>query len=187
MDALSLRRVAWSLAAVSVLLAIVCATLALLARNSSAPLEVAYHPAFALGMLLFTLGGTILTLKVPRNPVGWLLAVQGPLWLVQGVAGNYARFSLSPGGEGMPGLEVAAWVVAWSWPLPLVLIPLLLLRFPDGRLPSGRWRVVVWAALAAAAAETLGAAIVPGEHDFLPDVANLTGVGGAKPLSDVLL
>ena len=49
---------------------------------------------------------------------------------------------------------------------PVALFPLVILLFPDGRLPSRRWRALVWAALGAAAAavvlqdvETAGAAV----------------------------
>ena len=41
--------------------------------------------------------------------------------------------------------EFAAWFANWTW-IPAVLVPLVYvpLYFPDGRLPSRRWRVVAW-------------------------------------------
>jgi len=56
-------------------------------------------------------------------------------------ARGYATFGLlgrPPGG--LPGVMVAAWATNCTWILGLGLFPLVLLLFPDGRLPTRRWR-----------------------------------------------
>ena len=44
----------------------------------------------------------------------------------------------------LPAAAWLAWVAYWTWPLNLLGLALLLLLFPDGRLPSRRWRIVPW-------------------------------------------
>ncbi len=53
-------------------------------------------------------------------------------------------FTIHPGA--LPAGGLASWLYAWTW-IPIVAAgPWLLLLFPDGRLPSRRWRPVAWAA-----------------------------------------
>ena len=107
-------------------------------------------PAALLGLPIATYGsvGALVARRNPRNPIGWLFSAVGlaiAMWLF-GLA--YAGIGLDPGaGVGdLPGAAVAAWagVVSLIGVLPIAL-PLFLLYFPDGRLPSRRWRPVLWA------------------------------------------
>ena len=118
-------------------------------------LELATSPSDAipmalLGLPIATYGsvGALVARRTPRNPIGWLFSAVGlaiAIWLF-GLA--YAAIGMDPGaGVGdLPGAAVAAWagVVSLIGVLPIAL-PLFLLYFPDGRLPSRRWRPVLWA------------------------------------------
>jgi hypothetical protein len=55
---------------------------------------------------------------------------------------------------------------------------LLFLLFPDGRLPSRRWRYVVWVAVIGSVLLTLGTALTPGALPGHPSVINPFGIGG---------
>jgi len=74
----------------------------------------------------------------PGNPIGWLLLLVAVFDLLQTDAPLYAlgvyRF-----GHHLP-LGPAALVLAQSWLPALVLFPLVIVLFPDGRPPPGRWR-----------------------------------------------
>jgi uncharacterized membrane protein YhaH (DUF805 family) len=50
-----------------------------------------------------------------------------------------------------------AWAGAWAWGVGVGLAVVTLLLFPDGHLPSRRWRPVLWVAVAGIVAFVLGA------------------------------
>src|SRR5271166_701578 len=92
-------------------------------------------------ILAFAAGGTLLALRRPANPVGWLLLLAGVS--IGGVfsANVYANWALR---NSAPLADFAAWVANWAFaPLVTCLVLLLPLFFPDGRLPSRRWRWVL--------------------------------------------
>jgi hypothetical protein len=94
-------------------------------------------------------------------------------------AGDYAEFWLASG-FGMSSLgETAAWFSSWLWSL-LVYAPasFLLLLFPDGRLPSPRWRPVAWGVALGSAGGVVGYALQAGPLVDFPQIANPYGVGG---------
>ena len=98
--------------------------------------------AFAPVLLAFAAVGAIVARRRPGNPIGWLFLAEG-LWGALGVAGlAYASYAVRSGAPPTAARWVA-WVAVFSVEafFPLVL---MLLFYPDGRLPSRRWRVAVW-------------------------------------------
>ena len=73
--------------------------------------------------------------------------------------------------------ETAAWFASWSWTL-LVYVPttFLLLLFPDGRLPSPRWRPVAWCAVLGLIGFLAGYVLTPGPLEDFPQITNPYGV-----------
>ena len=103
--------------------------------------------AFAPVLLAFAGVGAFVASHRPGNAIGWLFLVEG-LWGALGVAGlAYAGYAVRSGAP-PSAASWAAWVgvsaVEAYFPLFLAL-----LLFPDGRLPSRRWRPAVWLILAA--------------------------------------
>jgi signal transduction histidine kinase len=85
--------------------------------------------------------GLVLALRRPANPIGWVLLANAVLLLLSGFAEAYADHALD--GDGSPeGLRLAAAWVTWGWPTIFAPLVALALIFPDGRLPSPRWRPV---------------------------------------------
>ena len=86
--------------------------------------------------------GALVASRLPRNPVGWLFLTAGLLWTADQTAGVYAADAgvLAPGS--LPGAIVAAWL-QWSLWLPalVLLLGFTPLLFPNGHLPSSRWRI----------------------------------------------
>jgi hypothetical protein len=91
-------------------------------------------------LLVFAAIGALVAVRQPRNPVGWLLFAMGVLKVIGFLAQEYAIHSLFWKSGVLPGGEVAAWLWNFAY-VPLFLaLPFILLMFPDGRLPSPRWR-----------------------------------------------
>jgi len=104
-------------------------------------------PLITLGCVLGSLIGALVATRQPRNPIGWLFLV-GQLGTGIGLVSQaYATRVLQDGALGPPLAGQLATVVASalgaSWALSVLAAVFLL--FPDGSLPSRRWRGVLWA------------------------------------------
>src|SRR5919205_683151 len=133
--------VAWSLWALS--LALTALSLLLLVMNlSHANVPVysfwAENVLFSIGYS--TVGAAIVPRIPPGNPIGWLFCAIGLLWAVIHFIGEYAIYTLLAAPGSLPAGEVASWVYSWLWVPSLGLVVFLGLLFPNGRLPSARWR-----------------------------------------------
>jgi signal transduction histidine kinase len=121
-----------------------------------------YISLFIFLTLTFVASGAFIVIRQPRNTIGWLLLtipLMGELALFMG---DYATYGLVTRPGSLPAARWAAWIDRWDIvPTFAIFIPLFLL-FPDGRLPSRRWRPVLWFTTAAIAIGTLAFALTPG-------------------------
>src|SRR5215204_1102606 len=168
---------AWSLVVLSVVLLVGGLSFALMTR-SSVP-ERPYDGLVTLSVLApaFSVVGAIIASRQPRNAIGWIFCSVGVTIGLSSFAGDYAEYWLASGfGRGALG-ESAAWFSSWSWTL-LVYLPtsFLLLLFPDGRLPSPRWRPVAWCAVLGLIGFLAGYVLVPGPLEDFPQIMNPYGV-----------
>jgi len=136
--------------------------------------------------IAFPLVGALIAARRPENPVGWvvlLVGVGGTLTLASGAYGYAALFSR----PSLPGEDWAYWVASWVWAAPYIaLVTILMPIFPQGRLPSRRWRPVVGAAVATLVTMVVSGALVdPIQSPSLGDrtVPNPLGVGGSAAAS----
>ncbi|GEL23046.1 hypothetical protein PSU4_20000 [Pseudonocardia sulfidoxydans NBRC 16205] len=123
-------------------------------------LDVAAWASAAPGTAL-VIAGAVLTLRVPRHPMTWLLLLGGALTAASGFATGYALWSVVRHGGGWPGTGLATQLGARTGPLLNLIPPLVLLWFPDGRLPYRRWRPLVALSLTASAFAVLVLALAP--------------------------
>jgi hypothetical protein len=122
------------------------------------------------------LGGLIASRR-PENPYGWLwLGLSLGFGLVS-FAGAYAVYALVVEPGSLPAPRTVSNVLGLGWGVGVVLLPFLLLLFPTGRLPSQRWRPVVWAVLVAGAVLLIIGLFSPGRSGIGP-FENPLGVGG---------
>jgi two-component system, NarL family, sensor kinase len=142
---------AWVLVVLSVALSVT--GLALLWGNDVAWLHG--HPDDAINGIVYPVVGALILSRRRHHPIGWLFVAIG---LPMGLAIASAQYALT----GMAGAEVADWIGRWVWLLGVPVIPtVVVLLFPDGRLPSRRWRPVLWAGVAGIALLLPAIALLP--------------------------
>jgi len=132
--------------------------------------------------LSFSTVGAIVASRRRENPLGWLLLGTGILYAIEVFAGNFSTYALSADPGSLPGGVVAAWLTSWVWILGGSLIPFVFLFFPDGRLPSPRWRPLAWLVLVNAALAVAPYAFAPGPLEDFPresPVINPVGIEGS--------
>jgi hypothetical protein len=174
---------AWSLVALSVALLVGGIALSLAAISTVPDRPVGSETgdssvvADLLILLPFSVVGAIIASRHPRNTIGWLFCSVGVTIGLNNFVGDYAEFWLASG-FGVRSLgEAAAWFSSWLWVL-LVFVPasFLLLLFPDGRLPSPRWRPVAWGVALGTAGGVVSYALRAGPLADFPQIANPYGV-----------
>jgi hypothetical protein len=122
--------------------------------------------------------GGLIAARRPANLYGWLWCAIGLGVGLDALARGYANYGLLGHPGGLPGVMVAAWATNFTWILGLGLFPLVLLLFPDGRVPSRRWRPLAWLTLFLAVALPLEGAVSPGplqQFPFLDNPVEVTG------------
>ena len=129
--------------------------------------------------------GAIIASRQPRNAIGWIFCGIGLVVGINSLTGGYAEYRLAGGSAPGSLAETAAWLSSWSWTL-WVYVPtsFLLLLFPDGRLPSPRWRPVAWCAALGVIGFLAGNALKPGPLEDFPRITNPYGVD--SPILDAI-
>ena len=174
---------AWSLAALSVALLVGGIALSRAASSTAPDLQFGSETDDSsavidlVTLLTFSLVGAIIASRHPRNTIGWLFCSVGVTIGLNSFAGDYTEYWLASG-FGMRSLgETAAWFSSWLWVL-LTYVPttFVLLLFPDGQLPSPRWRPVAWGAALGIVGSVVGYALEAGPLVDFPQIANPYGV-----------
>jgi hypothetical protein len=174
---------AWSLVGLAVALLAGGVSLALVAGSFGVELtyESEADPVSAViklvTLLTFSVVGAVIASRQPRNAIGWIFCSVGLVVGLSSFTGGYAEYRLA-GDSALGNLaETAAWLSTWTWIL-WVYVPatFLLLLFPDGRLPSPRWRPVAWCVGIGIIGFVVGLALEPGRLEYYPQITNPYGV-----------
>jgi hypothetical protein len=176
---------AWIMWVLSIALTVL--SLWLLMLNLSHP-NVPVYLYWAEGTLLavgYSTVGAVASSHRPENPVGWVLCCIGLSWGVAHFSSEYATYALLAAPGTLVGAEAAAWIYTWVWVPALGVIVFLPLLFPNGRLPSPRWRPFAWSSVLLAAAGTILAAISPGPGVGL-SIRNPLGIESLPDLNEQL-
>ncbi len=105
--------------------------------------------------------GAVIAARRPGNAIGWLFCAIGLLQGVTVLGAEYGIYALVTQ-PGLPAGRISIWFGTWAWLPSLILTgTFLLLLFPDGRLPSPRWRPVAWTAAVLVVSSTVILATAP--------------------------
>ena len=185
MSARAAALLAWSLAGLSVVMFV--ATVAL--TISSLYLAPATQPSSTRGtlgdlllfvpFLAFPLVGALISSKRPTNPIGWICLAAGLFWMLIVLEDSI------PGAGPYP-VTIDA-LIQWLWVPPVGLLGIyLILLFPDGKLPSRRWRPLAWFSGAVMVLASVALTLSPGPLPDHPGVRNPFGLEGHPMLAQVL-
>jgi hypothetical protein len=168
----ALRRIAWIIwvacvALSAVWLVLYLANLPWLNAFSGPITFPGSYAALAVALGYGTVALLIITHR-PDHAMGWLFLALALVAALALVTQEYALFSFFRSvSELLPGTTLTAWVTLW---LQLLVFPagitLPYLLFPDGHLPSRRWRPVAWLAAGLIVLGVLGQMTEPGPIFF---------------------
>jgi signal transduction histidine kinase len=158
-------------------------TLWVLARSAQLPgdLKASVTPIdmlVSVPVLAFPVVGALIASKRSHNPIGWICLAEGLLWAFLGMIESYGLYGLArPGSVPFP---VAVYALGeWLWVPTVGLVAIYLpLLFPDGRLPSGRWRPLAWISGVTIVLESAGSGLTPGPISDFGGVRNPYGLEG---------
>src|SRR5262245_21280229 len=179
-------RLAWALFGLVVLeLALGLVLEILLAQETDVAGVTVGELGFLLSFILFPFIGVLLASRRPGNALGWLMLTIG-IFAFEPLS-SYGEYALA---TGRPGGALAVAISSWTW-VPTVGLSgtFLLLLFPDGHLPSPRWRWFAW--MIAIGMGLVVLAVTLGSETLAdnghPGVANPLYAAGLKPVVEVLV
>jgi hypothetical protein len=123
--------------------------------NASTPTAAPRNPlvldfGYWLLFVSFATVGALIASRWPKNAIGWIFCWLGLSFSLGSASEEYALYALVTEAGSLAGAEGMLWLTAWfGGPIVFAVFALVFLLFPDGRLPSRRWRPVVWLELVA--------------------------------------
>jgi hypothetical protein len=173
---------AWSLGVLS--LAMFVATVALYVATRSVQPPSSWGTGglsiillFLLPFLAFPLVGALIAARRPNNPIGWICLAVGIFWMLANLTSGYGTYGLLAKPGSVPFPATIGSLGEWMWAPALGLLgTYLILLFPDGRLPSRRWRPLAWLSGAVVVLVCVGSALTPGPMEGFPGTRNPFGL-----------
>jgi hypothetical protein len=124
---------------------------------------VAFFSEFLLALILYLPNvciGALLVIRRPRNPLGWLLMAIAWAFVGGFVPVPATAESLQAGTASAVAMLVAWWS-SWSWFIAFAMYFVIMVIFPAGKLPTGRWHRPAGVAIAVAMVSVVLVALAP--------------------------
>jgi len=136
--------------------------------------------------LAFPIVGALVASRRPQNPIGWICLASGLLWMLLAVTDSYSIYGVArPGSVPFP-VAVGTIGNQWLWVPTVGLFGIyMILLFPDGRLPSKRWRPLAWLSGVMIVLLSITEGLAPGPLENQGGVRNPFGLEALPWLEDV--
>lgn len=161
--------------------------------KNDTPSELPGNIFDALVLFAFATVGALIASRRPQNPIGWIFCISTLLWALGSVLQEYTTYALitAPGSLPAGALMgvIGHWIGGIGW---FLMLTYLLLLFPNGHLPSPRWRFLAWLIAALLAFYSITFLLSPYPYansaidPHLTDVRNPMGILVANDLFDQL-
>ena len=122
--------------------------------------------------------GALIASRRPENPIGWIFCALGLAAGIRHFCAEYAIYALLAEPGSLPLGGVLAWITSWIRVPYFSLFVYLALLFPNGRLPSSRWRWVAWFTAFVVVVGTISVAFSRSATRGLGPIDNPFGIGG---------
>ena len=168
------RRLAWSLCGVCIALVVAWGVFVLANYSAIAGRHgLGLSHQGALIALTFPTVGALIASSRRDNAIGWIfiaIGLSAAGWALNEITAVTSR----------PGPDWNEWLQSWIWaPAWFLMVTFLLLLFPDGRLPSRKWRPVAWLAGASIGLQVITSMIHPnvdpGDTAYTNPLVDLSG------------
>src|SRR6267143_3873598 len=132
--------------------------------------------------------GALIVSAHPRHPIGWMFCAAPLFFVASFITRQYAILALVVAPGTLPFGQAMAWFGFWlEIPAIALFVLFLPLLFPDGRLPSPRWRPVAFVAAAAVAITVLITMVAPNTYaPFYPSIRNPIGLDQYQNVFDAI-
>ena len=139
---------------------------------------------FSALLLSFPVVGFFVLSRRPDNRLAWLMVAMGVFAAILGPLGGYGAYAVE---NDLPYGPLALAVAGPGWVPYIAISGFLLLLFPDGHLPSTRWRWFAWLCGGALTIVFVTIWFYPGDFadSGYPDVVNPIGIEALGSVLDV--
>ena len=162
---------------------IIAAALVLLAPIAGTPQG---YWVLTTSFLAFPAVGALIVSRRPGNTIGWIFCAIGLGTAMTSFTAGYVQHTLAAHADAQLATGIIDALGNGAWPLNIGMGSLLLFLFPDGKLPSPRWRPAFWLDVVCIVSMILAGALQPGALESNGKVVNPIGIPGAGPLLDAV-
>lgn len=136
--------------------------------------------------LTFPAVGALIISRRPKNTVGWIFCAIGMGAATTSFSAGYVSYAVAKHTDAQLATGLIDALGNAVWPVNMGLGSLLLFLFPDGKLPSRRWRPAFWVDVGCIGAMIVAGLLHVGPLETHGRVVNPIGAGGARPLLSAL-